>query len=105
MANWQRRTKEQEEALAMALKTALKQPEKNAQRDPGEKGWACYYCGKEGHLKQDCPQASKPPRLHVRSAKYHTGGETAPRGIGFRGQTLKTIRTEGAQGSPHKLPS
>ena len=39
----------------------LKQPEKNAQRDLGEKEWACYYCGKEGHLKWDCPQASKPP--------------------------------------------
>ena len=45
------------------------------------------------------------PRLQVRSAKDHTGIETAPRGIGFRGQTLKTIRTEGARGSPHKLPS
>ena len=45
----------------MAMKNVLKQPEKNAQRGPGEKGWACYYCGKEGHLKQDCPQASKPP--------------------------------------------
>ena len=44
----------------MAMKNILKQPEKNAQRDPGEKGWACYYCGKEGHLKQDCPQTSKP---------------------------------------------
>ena len=44
----------------MAMKNALKQPEKNAQRDPGEKGWAFYYCGKEGHLKQDYPQASKP---------------------------------------------
>ena len=54
-------TKEQVEALAMAIKTVLKQPEKNAQRDPGEKRWACYYCGKEGHLTQDCPQASKPP--------------------------------------------
>ena len=39
----------------MAIKTVLKQPEKNAQRDPGEKRWACYYCGKEGHLMQDCP--------------------------------------------------
>ena len=47
------------------------------------------YCGKEGHLKQDCSQASKPP-----SASDHTARETAPRGIGFTGQTLKTIRTE-----------
>ena len=45
------------------------------------------------------------PRLHVQSARDHTGGETAPRGVGLRGQTLKTIRTEGAWGSPHKLPS
>ena len=51
----QRKTKEQAEAFAMAMKTVLKQPEKNPQRDPGEKGWACYYCGKERHLKRDCP--------------------------------------------------
>ena len=101
----QKKTKEKAEAFAMAMKNVLKQPEKNAQRGPGEKGWACYYCGKEGHLKQDCPQASKPPRLHVRSARDHTGGKTAPKGIGFRGQTLKRIRTEGAQGYPHKLLS
>ena len=47
----QKKTKEQAEALAMAMKTVLKQPEKNAQRDPGEKGCACYYCVNEGHLK------------------------------------------------------
>ena len=45
----------------MAMKNFLKQPEKDAQRDLGEKGWARYYCGKEGHLKRDCSQASKPP--------------------------------------------
>lgn len=46
----------------MAVKTAMNQPEeKNAQRHPGEKGWACYYCTEEGHLKQSCSQASKPP--------------------------------------------
>ena len=32
----------------------------NVQRNPGEKGWTSYYCGNEGHLKRDCPQASKP---------------------------------------------
>ena len=45
------------------------------------------------------------PLLHVQSARDHTGGKTAPKGIGFRGQTLKTIRTEGAWGSPQKLQS
>ena len=42
-------------------------------------------------------------RLHVWSARDHNGGETAPTGVSFRGQTLKTIRTEGAQGSPHTI--
>ena len=81
----QRKTKEKAEALAVAVKTVLKQPEKDAQRDPGEKGWACYCCGKEGHLQRYCPQASKPPRLQVRSASDHTGGEAAPRGVGSQG--------------------
>ena len=44
------------------------------------------------------------PWLHVRSVKDHTRRETFPRGVGLRGQTLKTIRTESARGSPHKLP-
>ena len=45
------------------------------------------------------------PLLQVQFSKDHTGRETAPRGIGFRGQTLKTIRIEGVWGSAHKLPS
>ena len=42
---------ESEEGKVILKDRFLKQPEKNAQRDPGEK--ACYYCGKEGHLKWD----------------------------------------------------
>ena len=55
------KTKEQEKALIMAVRTILKQPKKNAQRAPGEKGWSCYYCGKEGHIKRDCPQHLRHP--------------------------------------------
>ena len=68
----QKRTREQAEALAMAMKTVLKQPKKNAQRDLAKKPWACYYCGKEGNLKGDCPQTPDHPRLHVWSARDHT---------------------------------
>ena len=58
----QKRTRQQTEAPTVVVRSAMKQPEgKNAQRNPGEKGWTCYYCGKEGQLKWDCPQASKPP--------------------------------------------
>ena len=58
----EKRTRQKTEAPTMAVRPALKQPEKNAQRDPGEKGWACYYCGVEGHLKWNCPQASMLPQ-------------------------------------------
>ena len=45
----------------MAVISALKQPEeKSAQRDPSIGGWACYYCRKVEHLKQNCSQVSKP---------------------------------------------
>ena len=86
----------------MAMKNVLKQPEKNAQRGPGKRDGLATTVGTSSgialrHLSR--------PWLYVRSAKDHTGRETAPRGIGLRGRTLKTIRTEGAQGSPHKLPS
>ena len=32
---------------------------KSARSNRGEKGWTCFYGGKERHLKLDCPQASK----------------------------------------------
>ena len=74
-------------------KPFLKSLGKNVQRDPGEKRWACYYCGREGHLKRNCPQASKPPWLPVWSAKDHTGRDAAPRGVGFSRQSgLKVPR-------------
>ena len=46
--------------------------------------------------------ALRHPRHHqflVQSAKDHAGRETAPRGVGLRGQTFKTIRTKGAWGA------
>ena len=103
---WQKRTKEKAQAIVMAVKTVMNQlKEKNAQRNPGEKGRACYYCGKDGHLKRSCSQASKLPLAACLVMKEHIGVENAPRGVGPRGQALRTIRTEGAQGPPHKLPS
>ena len=84
----------------MAVRSTLKQSEKNAQKDPAKKGWTCYYCGREGHLKQDCPQASKLPPAPCPVCKDHTGEKTALRGVGPRARTLKTIGTEGTRG-PH----
>ena len=69
----------------MALRTVLKQPERNAQRDPGEKGWACYYCGKEGHLKRDCPQASKLRRAPCLVCKGPHWRRDYPQGRRFQG--------------------
>ena len=92
----QKKTKEQVEAIVMAVRTILKQPEKNAQRGPGEKGWACYFCGKEGHLKRDCPQASKPPPTPCPVCKGPHWKRDCPQRRKSPGQTLKTIKTEGA---------
>ena len=74
----QRKTKEQVEAIEMAVRTILKELEKNALRDLGEKGWACHYCGKEGHLKWDCPQASKTRPGSMSSLERTTPEERLP---------------------------
>ena len=100
-----RKTKEQAEAIVMAVRSSWKQPEKNAQRDLDEKGWACYYCGKEGTSSGIALGHLSCPWLHIQFGRDHTRRKTAPRGVGFRGRTLKTIRTEGVWGSVHKLPS
>ena len=83
-------------SLSHGYEKVLKQPEKNAQRGPGEKGWACYYCGKEGHLKQDCPQASKPPPTLCPVCKGPHWKRDCPQRCRSPGRTLKTIKTEGA---------
>ena len=100
----QKKTKEQVEALSMAMRTInslRKMPRGTqvkrvrlaitAERRDISSGIALR------HLSR--------PWLHDRSAKDHTGRETSLRGVGFKGWTLKTIRTEGAWRSPHKLPS
>ena len=57
-----RKEPDKRQAPAMAVRSALKQPEeKNAQRNPGEQEQTYYYSGKEGYLKRDCTWASKPP--------------------------------------------
>ena len=65
----ERKTREQAEALVMAVRTVLKQPEKDAQRDPGEEGWACHYCGKEGTSSGIALRHLSRPGLPVWSAR------------------------------------
>ena len=101
----QKKTKEQVEAIVMAVRTILKQPEKNAQRERGKRGEFAITVERRGTSSRIALRHLSRPQLHVLSAKDHTGREIAPRGICFRGQILKTIRTEGAWGSPQKLPS
>ena len=104
MKEMQKKTKEQVEALIMALRTILKQPEEIPRGNQVKRDELALSAEGRGTSSR-IPQASKPHPAPCRIARDHTGGETAPRGLGFRGRTLKTIRTEGARGSPHKLPS
>ena len=100
----QRKTKEQVEAFAMAMKTVLKQPERNAQRDPGEKGWACYCCGTEGHLKRDCPQASKPPPASCPVCKGPHWRRDCPQRHRFQGSDSKDNQDWRCLGVPTQAP-
>ena len=97
-------TKEQAEALVTTGRTILKQPEKMPRGTQLKKDGLAITVEGRGTSSKIALRHLSHPWLHVWSAKDHTGRETAPRGIGFGGQTLKTIRTEGAQESPHRLP-
>ena len=90
----QKRTNEKAQVLVTAVKTAMNQPEgKNAQRNPDEKGWACYHCGKEWHLKRSCPQASKPCPAPHQVCKGPHWRRHCPQRHRPQGQALRTIRT------------
>ena len=62
----------------MVEKTAKNQPEeKNTQRDPGEKGQACYDVERRGTSSEIALRHRSHSQLHVQSVKDHTGEETA----------------------------
>ena len=72
----------------MAVRPALKQPEgKCPQRPRIKRDGLDITVDRRGHLKWDCPQASKPSLARAQSAKDHTGEETALWRVGPSGQT------------------
>ena len=88
----------------MAVRTILKQPEKNAQRDPGEKEGACYYCGKEGHLNWDCPQASKLPSAPCLICKGLHWKRDCPQMRRFQGSDSQDNQDWSCLGVPTQAP-
>ena len=88
----------------MAVRTVFKQPEKNAQRDPGEKGWVCYFCGKERHLKRDCPQASKPPLAPCLVCKGPHWRKDCPQRCRFQGLEFQDNQDWRCPGVPIQAP-
>ena len=100
----QKKTKEKAEAFAMAMKKFLNSLRKMHRGAQVKRDGLAITVERRGTSSGIAFRHLSSPWLHVRSAKDHTGRETAPRGIGLRGRTLKTIRTEGARGSPHRLP-
>ena len=91
-------------AWSHAVRTVLKQPEKIAQRDPGEKEWACYYRGKEGHLKQDCPQASKQPLAPCLVCKGPHWRRDCPQKHRFKGSDSQDNQDWRCPGVPTQAP-
>ena len=98
----QKKTKAQEEALIMAVRTVLKQPEKNAQR---KRDGMAITVERRSTLSEIALRHLGCSWLHVWSVRDHTRGGIAPRGIGFRDLGFKKTRAEGAWGYPHELPS
>ena len=74
----QKKTKEQEEAFAMAVRTILKQPEKNAQRDPLKRDGLAITVERRGTSSGIALRHLSRPRLHVPSAKDHTEERLPP---------------------------
>ena len=101
----QRKTKKQVKAFTMAMKPFLNSLRKMPRGTQLKRDGHAITVERRGTSSGIALRHLSHPRLHVWSAKDHTGRETAPRGVGLQGQTLKTIRTEGARGSPHNLPS
>ena len=88
----------------MAVRAVLKQPGNNAQRDPGKKWWACYYCGKEGHLKRDCPQASKLPPAPCPVCKRPYWSRDCPQRCRFQGSDSQGNQDWRCPGVPTQAP-
>ena len=102
----QKRTRQQTEAPTVVVRSAMKQPEEKMPRGTQVKrDGLAMTVERRGISSGIALRHLSCPRLQVRSAKDHTGKETALQGVGPRGRTLKTVWTEGAGGSPHKLPS
>ena len=90
----------------MAVKTAMNQPESTMPRGTQVKrDGLAITVKRRGISSKVVLRYLSHPQLPVQSIKYHMGGETALKGIRPRGWTLRIIRTEGAWGSPQKLPS